>query len=57
VFAYNIKSNQWAKIKPNIEIPKVDSHSAVLSGQKMYVYGGYISEKAIYLTDIYAFDL
>jgi N-acetylneuraminic acid mutarotase len=42
VFAYDIKTDKWSKIQPNIDVPKVDSHSAVLSAQKMYVYGGYI---------------
>lgn len=57
VFAYDIPNNQWSKIKPNIDVPKVDSHSAVVIGGKMYVYGGYIPEKASYLKDVYAFDI
>lgn len=58
VFAFDIIKGVWTKIKPNIEnVPKVDSHSAVVYGQKMYIYGGYIPEKATYLSDMYAFDL
>jgi hypothetical protein len=38
-------------------VPRVDSHCAVLIGSKMYIYGGYVSDKGEYLKDIYAFDL
>ena len=38
-------------------MPKVDSHCAVVIDSKMFVYGGYISDKADYMTDIYALDL
>lgn len=43
-------------MKPNIDIPKMDSHCAVVCEGKMYVYAGYIPEKAEYVKDIYAFD-
>lgn len=56
-FCYDIPSNKWTKIQPNIEVPKVDSHAIVQTDGKMYVYGGYIPGKANYMTEIYAFDL
>ena len=47
----------WKCIEPNIKVPHVDSHCAVVIGEKMYIYGGYISDTAEYLEDIYTFDL
>lgn len=55
-FCYDIQSNKWTKIAPNIDLPKVDSHSVALAGNKMLIYGGYVPEKATYMTDMYAFD-
>lgn len=57
VFVYEIGKDSWRKVKPNIDVPRVDSHSAVVIDNKMYVYGGYIPEKASYLIDMYAFNL
>ena len=56
IFAYCVESKKWEKIKPNIAIPKVDSHSAVVFEDKMFVYGGYIPEKATYMTTMFGFD-
>lgn len=46
----------WRSIKPNIDIPKLDSHCSTVHENKMYVYGGYMSEKAKYLQNVLAFD-
>ena len=40
-----------------MEVPKIDSHCSVIIDSKMYVYGGYMCDKADYMTDIYALDL
>lgn len=56
-YRFDIASSKWEKIEPNIDLPKVDSHSAVIVDDQMLVYGGYIPEKAQYMSDMYAFDL
>ena len=56
-YRYDIHTTKWSKFEPNIDVPKVDSHSAVVVGDQMLIYGGYIPEKAQYLADMYAFDL
>jgi N-acetylneuraminic acid mutarotase len=56
IFRYDIAKESWQKISPNIDVPKVDSHAAVVFEGKMLVYGGYVPDKATYMTDIYAFD-
>lgn len=57
VYIYDFVTKNWRSIVPQIDIPKVDSHCAVVIDSKMFIYGGYVSDKAEYLTDIYAFDL
>jgi N-acetylneuraminic acid mutarotase len=57
VYIYDTITKNWSCVVPNIDVPKLDSHSALVVGEKMMVYGGYISDKAEYLKDIYAFDL
>lgn len=51
--------NSWRKAKTinGDKIPKVDSHSVFLMESKLYVYGGYVSDKAQYMKDIYCLDL
>lgn len=44
-------------IPPNIEIPKLDSHGAVVFEKSMFVFGGYICSNAKYSNTIYRFDL
>jgi hypothetical protein len=53
---YDFVTKAWKSHKPNIKIPKIDSHSAVVCGSKMYIYGGYIPEKATSMSDVLAFD-
>ena len=57
VYVYDFITKNWKSVVPNIAVPRVDSHCAAVIGSKMYVYGGYISDKAEYMKDIYAFDL
>lgn len=57
VYIYDFVTKNWRSIVPQIDVPKVDSHCAVVIDSKMFIYGGYVSDKAEYLTDIYAFDL
>lgn len=57
VYIYDFVTKNWRSIVPQIDIPKVDSHCAVVIDSKIFIYGGYVSDKAEYLTDIYAFDL
>lgn len=57
MYIYDFVTKNWRSIVPQIDIPKVDSHCAVVIDSKMFIYGGYVSDKAEYLTDIYAFDL
>jgi hypothetical protein len=56
VYIYDFVTRSWRAINPNINTPKVDSHCAVVYENKMYIYGGYISDQADYLRDIYAFN-
>lgn len=50
-------TKNWQSIAPSIKVPKVDSHAAVVIGDKMFIYGGYDSDCAEELIDIYVFDL
>lgn len=58
-YAFDFLDNNWKKIKTTNgeKVPKVDSHSVCLIDSKMYVYGGYVPDKAKYLRDIYCLDL
>jgi N-acetylneuraminic acid mutarotase len=58
-YAYDFVGNNWKKLKTvnGNEIPKVDSHSACIINSKMYVFGGYLPEKAEYLRNMYCLDL
>ncbi len=38
-------------------MPRVESHCAATIGEHMYIYGGYIAEKAVRLADIYALNM
>ena len=59
IYIYDFVDEKWRK--PNVKnsemIPKVDSHSSFLVGSKMYVYGGYMPEKASYMKNIYCLDI
>ena len=57
VYIHDFVTKQWRIVEPNIDVPKLDSHCAVVIDSKMYVYGGFISDKAEYLKDIYCLDL
>ena len=46
VFVYDFVSKIWKEVKPNIDIPRVDSHCAIVHENLMYVYAGYIPENA-----------
>lgn len=56
MYFYDFVTKNWRSVAPQIDVPKVDSHCAVVVESKMLVYGGYISDRAEYLRDIYAFD-
>ena len=43
VYIHDFAVHYWKKLEPKIEVPKVDSHCAVVIDSKMYVYGGYDS--------------
>ena len=45
------------KTADKLEIPKVDSHAVTVLENKMYMYGGYISESADYNKNLYSLDL
>ena len=57
IYSFDFITRKWTLIPSKEGIPKLDSHSAIVIGNKMYVYGGYISEKAEYLIDILAYDV
>ena len=59
MYVYDFIDNNCRKPKiANADkIPKVDSHCACLIDSKMYIYGGYIPEKAQYMKNIYCLDL
>ena len=57
VFIFDFISHNWKQVKPNIDLPKIDSQCAVAHDGQMYIYGGYVPEKAELLRDIYVFDL
>lgn len=59
VYAFDLVDNTWKKVKTTNgeKIPKVDSHSVFLIDSNMYVYGGYVSDKAQYMRNIYCLDL
>lgn len=57
VYIYDFVTKKWRSVVPQIDIPKVDSHCSAVIGSKMFIYGGYITDKAKYLVDIYCFDL
>jgi len=50
-------TNKWKSIQSQSNIPKLDSHSATIISDKIYVYGGYISDKAEYLKDVLSYDV
>ena len=43
LYKYDLVSELWTAISPNIDVPKIDSHSAAIIEGKMFIYGGYIS--------------
>ena len=59
VYCYDIIDGSWRKVKTEskVEIPKLDSHAVTLVQNKMMVYGGYISDQAVYNNNIYCLDL
>ena len=59
LLCYDIVENNWKKVKTadKVDIPKVDSHAVTLCENKMYMFGGYISEKAEYNSNLYCLDL
>lgn len=59
VYCFDFIENNWRQVKTTskVEVPKVDSHSVTLIGSKMYILGGYISEKAEYNPNVYCLDL
>ena len=42
VWKYNFLNEKWTKIVPNTDIPRLDSHKAVVRDNWMFVYGGFI---------------
>lgn len=57
VYIYDFITKKWKAVKPKGDIPRVDSHCSVIAENKMYVYGGYISDKAEYLNNILSFNI
>lgn len=57
VYIYDFVTKNWKAVAGKDSVPKVDSHCAVVVDNKMYVYGGYISDRAEYMRDIYAFNI
>jgi N-acetylneuraminic acid mutarotase len=56
IYCFDFVSKNWKKIPSKADIPKVDSHCAVVVENKMYVYGGYDSDKAEYFLDVLSFN-
>ena len=59
IYIYDFVDEKWTKptITNSQIIPKVDSHSSFIVDSKMYVYGGYIPDKASYMKNIYCLDI
>ncbi len=46
MYIYDFVTKNWRSVAPQIDVPKVDSHCAVVMESKMLVYGGYVSDRA-----------
>lgn len=57
VYLYDFVTKKWKAVQSNPDIPKVDSHCSIMVENKMYVYGGYVTDQADYLVDILAFNV
>lgn len=57
VFIYDFVTRKWKAVQSKPDIPKVDSHCAIMVENKMYVYGGYVTDRAEYLVDVLAFNV
>ena len=42
MWLYNFEANRWKRQQPEARIPALDSHSAVIEGENMYVFGGFV---------------
>jgi len=56
-FVYDFNKAFWDKIVPSADLPKLDSHSAFLIDDIMYIYGGFKDKEACYSNNIYALDM
>jgi hypothetical protein len=56
-FLYDFNKAFWDKIAPSPDLPKLDSHSAFMIDEVMYVYGGFKDKEAVYSNNIYALDM
>lgn len=59
VYIYDIVSQTWKKPKIIGQdlVCKVDSHCTAMIGENMYVYGGYVADRASMNKDIYSLNL
>lgn len=63
LFIYDIVTKKWKKIDPfsssatGPKIPRIDSHSVCVIGDRMYLYGGYIADEGRYMRDILCLGL
>jgi len=56
LYAFNFDTRAWRAINPSGTLPvKRTSHSSVVYGNKMYVFGGFSGEE--YLNDLHEFDI
>ena len=42
-YVYNLDKKTWRIISADKQIPKLDSHGAIVHKECMYVFGGYIA--------------
>jgi hypothetical protein len=57
VYIFDFVTKKWKSVASKGDIPRLDSHCAITIENKMYVYGGYISDKAEHLIDVLAFNI
>lgn len=56
-YLYSFDTAKWRRVQPGADLPKMDSHSAVLHGDSMFVFGGYVPATAKFSSAVWKLDL